>query len=251
MSDSVIRRRHAAESALGAAESAVRAADDRPDFMQLLGLLPPYTTEDVHKAYRARAQEAHPDRGGSNEQFARLQEAYEQAQQYVGFVGARRDWMAAQVEPYLRQQEIVSEIERRGARAQVTSVDWMQRSFGDFATLCDRLTGVAIGDSGDADGLLRFLAANARNLRHMNDLDLRGSRLTDEGLLRARTLRGLVRLNLAQTAVSLSGLALLESLPELRWLNVGGTSIGWWSRWRLARAYPHLTITPRPGERPA
>src|SRR5579872_2920574 len=99
---------------------------DRPEFMAVLGLLPPYTLDDVQKAYKARAREAHPDRGGANADFLRLREAYEQAQDYVKFIEGRRMWLAAQVEPYLQQQQIVAEIERRGGQVEIESIAWME-----------------------------------------------------------------------------------------------------------------------------
>ena len=38
--------------------------DGRPDFMAMLGLMPPYALEDVKAAYLAKAKELHPDKGG-------------------------------------------------------------------------------------------------------------------------------------------------------------------------------------------
>ena len=37
--------------------------------MIVLGLLPPYSLDDVHKAYKAKALIAHPDRGGAAADF--------------------------------------------------------------------------------------------------------------------------------------------------------------------------------------
>lgn len=220
------------------------AGDDfvRPDFMIRLGLLPPYAAEDVHKAYKACALKAHPDRGGSKEEFVKLQEAYEQAQEYVKFSEGRRHWLANQVEPYLRQQEVIQEVENRNGRVQVERVDWMQRSFGDFATLAERLREIDLCDSPDGDDFLKFLGQQGDQLRFLHRLDLSGSRVSDAGLIQLRHLRGLQRLNLARTLVSATGLVVLEALPDLEWLNVGGTKVGWFGRWRLARRFPHVEI---------
>jgi hypothetical protein len=45
----------------------------------LLGLAPPYTDQDVKQAYKRLARTAHPDAGGSHEQFIKLQTAYDTA----------------------------------------------------------------------------------------------------------------------------------------------------------------------------
>ncbi len=45
----------------------------------VLGLAPGATVEQVKRAYRAKALETHPDRGGDPEAFRRVQKAYEQA----------------------------------------------------------------------------------------------------------------------------------------------------------------------------
>ena len=49
-------------------ELMVRSKDDNqqaPEFMAVLGLLPPYTEEDVKQAYWSKVKKLHPDHGGS------------------------------------------------------------------------------------------------------------------------------------------------------------------------------------------
>jgi hypothetical protein len=41
----------------------------------VLGIAPPYSVDDVKRAYKRRARTAHPDAGGSHIEFIRLQEA--------------------------------------------------------------------------------------------------------------------------------------------------------------------------------
>jgi len=50
-----------------------------PPSISALGLTMPCTEADVLKAYRARAMELHPDRGGNRRQFVRVQKQFEQA----------------------------------------------------------------------------------------------------------------------------------------------------------------------------
>ncbi len=201
--------------------------------MAYLGLLPPYSLEDLHKAYKARALTVHPDRGGSAADFLALQENYGRAQEYVKFQEGRRNWLSAQVEPYLRQQEIVAEVERRGGRVEIENLDWMERSFGDFATLAERLRAIKLRDCPDGDEFLKYLADNAGHLKYLSGLDLAGSAVTDAGLKSLVELRSLARINLAGTGITGSGLKQLAPLESLEWLNVAGISIGLLTRWQL------------------
>ena len=95
--------------------------DSRPEFLVILGLLPPCSEEDVQRAYRARVAKLHPDHGGSQAEFIQLQEAYEQAQEYARFQEGRRQWLANQVEPYVAQQAIVAATKE--ARQKLRHVD--------------------------------------------------------------------------------------------------------------------------------
>jgi hypothetical protein len=51
--------------------------------LQLLGLGWPCNAEDLKAAYRRRSKEAHPDVGGSPEEFRRVREAYEHAARFI------------------------------------------------------------------------------------------------------------------------------------------------------------------------
>ena len=48
-----------------------------------LGITPDATATEVRDAYRSRAKETHPDRGGSSEEFKQLQEAYATAKDHT------------------------------------------------------------------------------------------------------------------------------------------------------------------------
>jgi hypothetical protein len=219
--------------------------DPRPDFLVILGLLPPCSAEDVHRAYKARAATLHPDHGGSQAEFLKLQDAYGQAQEYVKFHEGRQKWLASQVEPYVAQQAIVSEVELRGGRVEIEHLAWMQRSFGDFAVLAERLRGIVLHDCAEADELLRYLAEQAAHLRYLRDIDLTHSLVSDAGLESLCELRGLERVNMQGTLVSEAGVVALAALPGLKWINLGDTPLRWWTRWQLSRNYPRLTLAKR------
>ena len=216
--------------------------DSRPDFLVVLGLLPPCSAEDVHRAYKARVAELHPDHGGSLPEFLKLQHAYEQAQDFAKLQEGRLKWLATQVEQYVQQQAIVSEVELRGGRVEIEHLAWMQRSFGEFAILAERLRGIVLRDCAAADELLQYLAEQASRLRHLRDIDLARSLVSDAGLESLCELRGLERINLEGTLVTEAGVVGLSALPELKWINLGNTPLRWWTRWQLARNYPRLTF---------
>jgi hypothetical protein len=212
--------------------------------MAILGLLPPYTLEDVKAAYRVKVMEAHPDRGGDVAEFLKIEDAYLQAIEYVNFRGDRRGWIAAQVEPYLRQHEVAVEVERRGGKAEYEQTDWLKRSFGDgFSQLAERLRVIRLRGPGADDAFLTYLGEQPKKTPYLIELDLAGSRITDQGLPGLTHFEVLKRLNLAGTAVTEHGLeGLLGTLSALKWLNLVDTKVSWLSRWRLRRAFPQVEI---------
>lgn len=216
---------------------------ERPEFMAMLGLLPPYSPEDVQAAYRAKVMLAHPDRGGSHAEFVKLQEAFERATEYAAFFACRRRWLGAQVELHLRQEEVVAEVRRLGGQVELETIDWVKRWIGeDFAAVTEMLRGIRLRGLADGDAALAFLAAHKPALQHLVWLDLAGARLSDEALLRLGGLELLRQLDLASTPVTARGLGVLRELPSLRWLNLGGTRVGLWGRWRLRRSFPGLEV---------
>ena len=59
------------------------------DDLSILGLSWPCAWEEVQRAYRAEVMRTHPDRGGSSEEFIRVEEAYQRLQQNFPKEGAR------------------------------------------------------------------------------------------------------------------------------------------------------------------
>jgi hypothetical protein len=220
---------------------------DRPEFMTLLGLLPPFTIEDVHMAYRERAKLAHPDHGGSDSDFKRLHAAYDQAMEYAKFYTSRRKWLAAQVDRYVDQEAVIHAVQQQGGEVEVEHIDWLKSSIGEeFAALCDRLRGIRARNMADGDGFLRDLSTRQAALQFLLRLDVAGSLVTDEGLKSVSGLPLVRRLDLSCTRVSRNGVAeALKTLPGLRWLNVGGTRINCLACWRLRRLRSDVKIVSR------
>lgn len=48
-----------------------------PEFYRILGIKVDASQEMIKKAYRLKVLETHPDKGGKEEEFKRVQEAYE------------------------------------------------------------------------------------------------------------------------------------------------------------------------------
>lgn len=59
-----------------------------PRWAAVLGVTPPFTFARVRAAYRTRSMAAHPDAGGTDAAFVRLQDAFEEAKAYCASRGA-------------------------------------------------------------------------------------------------------------------------------------------------------------------
>src|SRR5262245_21412688 len=95
----------------------------RPAFALVLGLLPPYTMEDVKRAYRDKVKDANPDRGGDRNDFDRIQKAFEEAGAYLKFRSDRREWIAARMEEYVSIGKLIEKLQRLGAEVDSTTLD--------------------------------------------------------------------------------------------------------------------------------
>jgi hypothetical protein len=94
--------------------------------MVTLALMPPYTADDVERAYLAKIKDIRPDLGGDREAFYGVQNAYMQAKEYVKFRGDRRGWIAKRMDEYLAVQEVIERLKQFGAQVETDAVDWLQ-----------------------------------------------------------------------------------------------------------------------------
>jgi hypothetical protein len=211
-----------------------RDADGRPDFMVVLGVAPPYVEEDVKQAYFARAKELHPDHGGNAHDFAALHEAFQQAQQYLEFRKDSRGWIARQMDGYLHSRQVIEQLEKCEAKVETNMIDWLQRSFGDFAELTDAIIGIHLENSQRAEQMIDVMVANHTVLDKLIRLELPGCQLADDSALNLSMFQQLQRLDLTGTQVSKAVLELVDALPALVELEVSDTNVGWWARKKLA-----------------
>lgn len=211
-------------------------SDARPDYMVTLGLLPPYQEQDVEKAYHAKLKEIRPDLGGDRQAFYDVQNAYMRAKEYVKFRGDRRGWIANQVDAYLAVHEVIERLKQFGAEVAVEAVDWLKRSFGDFAQLTESVVGIRLRDNANGDELVSFLVSQHERLLELRRLDLAGSTVSDSALRQIGVFRRLAELDVSRTPVTWHGLQVVAQLPELENIRADGTPLGWLGRWRLNRA---------------
>lgn len=205
-------------------------ATNRPDFMVLLGLIPPYSVDDVKQAYLQKARTVHPDHGGATENFVALQQAFEQATEYAKFRESRLNWLGGQVERYANQELIVAKLREFGCRVDVEPVDWLTKSFGaDFAQVADRLVGIHCDGASANDELVDFLASEQSALSEVRHLTLANGSISAAAALRIGALQGLHLIDLHGTRLRVQAfhfLALLPNVEEVRMAHCGIGPIG-------------------------
>ena len=207
---------------------------ERPPFMVTLGLMPPYMAEDIEKAYLARVKDIRPDLGGDPKPFYEVQTAYMQAKEYVKFRGDRRGWIAKRMEEYLGVQETIEGLKKFGAQVDTTALDWLQKSFGDFAELTESILGIRLNDSAHGEEFIEYLVSQHDKLLELRKLDLTGCAITDASVRQLSVFRRLQDLNLSRTPITWEALHIVQWLPELEEVNVQNTSLGWLTRRKLA-----------------
>lgn len=208
---------------------------DRPACMVKLGLMPPYMPEDVEKAYLAKVKEIRPDLGGDPKPFYEVQTAYTQAKEYVKFRGDRRGWIAKRMDEYLAVQEVIEGIKAFGAEVETSSLDWLQKSFGEFAELTENVLAIRLNNAAKGDEFVEYLVGRHEQLLSLERLDLAGCAISDVSVRQLSVFRRLQELNLDRTPITWESTHIVEWLPELHVLHVEGTNLNWFTRRKLAK----------------
>ena len=155
----------------------------RPAYLAKLGLLLPCSVEDVKEAYIEKAKTAHPDAGGSTEQFIALQEAYERSLEFAEFHAGRTKWLARAVENYVEQEALIAWLKSVGGSAQLESRAWLRDEIGDdFAQIMDKLVGIRLNGSTVNDATIGALVEHKHLLTAVHSLDLSHSSVSDASL---------------------------------------------------------------------
>ena len=213
--------------------------------MVLLGLSPPYAEEDVFQAYRLKAKELHPDRGGSASDFDALQKAFERAKLYLNFRSDRRRWIANQMEGYLNVREVIERFEDFGAEVTSDAIDWLEQSFGDFAQLTETITAIRLEGSASADEMIDYMVAHRDALKGLTRLELPDCQVCDESVLKLEPFQQLTHLDLSKTPITKDALWIVDTILGLESLELDGTRVGWWTR-RKVRAVMRQRQDARP-----
>lgn len=208
---------------------------DRPAFAVTLGLMPPYSMDDVKRAYRDKVKDAHPDRGGDRDTFERIQRAFEEAGEYLKFRQDRRLWIAARMDEYVSVAHLIDRLEKLGAKVDSTMLDWVRQSFGDFANLTESITGVHLHDSKNAAALVDVMVDELPSLPGLKRLSLADCDVDNLLALELRFFKSVAELDLSRTQITDRALKVIEFLPDLVSLNIEGTQIGWWARRKAER----------------
>jgi hypothetical protein len=207
-----------------------------PACLEILGLRPPLTAEDVKQAYLAKAVTAHPDRGGSAEQFVLLQRAFEEANDYVKFKASKLEWLASKVEAYAEQQEVADAAIERGGAIEMEETDWLRKSFGDdFGHVADKLVAVRLRGPQADDVFAVLLGFRAESLKDLALLDLAGGTITDEGLVQLKGLKGLRHLDLRGSAVGRLAAEVPSWFEKLEFLGLPKGAVGLFGRLAMPR----------------
>lgn len=208
---------------------------NRPAFAVVLGLLPPYTMEDVKRAYREKVKDSHPDRGGDRNEFERIQRAFEEAGEYLKFRSDRRIWIAARMEEYVAIGKLIEKLQALGATVDSTMLDWVRQSFGDFADLTVSITGIKLENSTRAAEVIDLMTSEVDSLPGLKRLSFAGSKVDNLNALELRVFKTLAQLDLSRTQINDRALTVVQFLPDLVDLNVDGTSVGWWAKRKVER----------------
>jgi hypothetical protein len=203
---------------------------DLPQCLEILGLRPPLTLEDVKQTYLAKAMAAHPDRGGDPAAFVRLQKAFEEANDYVKFKASKLEWLASKIEAYAQQQEVATETIERGGEIEMEETDWLRKSFGDdFGHVADKLVTVRLHGPAADDVFAILLGFRADSLKDLAVLDLAGGAISDEGLMNLR------QLDLRGTRVGRLGAEAAQWFEKLEFLGLPKGAVGMLGRLAMPR----------------
>ena len=215
---------------------------DRPDFMKALGLLPPYSVADVENAYVEQVRLLQIDSDPDEQTRHELRAAYESALDFARFRESRRNWIGGHIDSYVARQATIERITELGGSYVLQEASRYLWSYGeDFAEIMCKLVQVDLTGPQISNSALDCLG-DEQLASEVMVLVLRDSQITDAGIGSISHLQKLRCLDLRNTSISNKSFEPLCSFPHLRWLQLHGTKMGFWTLRRLRRRNPGLEI---------
>jgi hypothetical protein len=118
-----------------------------------------------------------------------------QAKEYVKFRGDRRGWIAKRMDEYLAVQDVIERLKQFGAEVETDALDWLEKSFGDFAELSETIYSIRLCGAANGVELLEFLVSLPPLLLELRRLVLSGSVVSDAAVRQLSVLRRLAELD--------------------------------------------------------
>ena len=114
-----------------------------------------------------------------------------QAKEYVKFRGDRRGWIAKRMDEYLAVQEVIDRPQSVRRRGGDQLLDWLEKSFGDFAELSEKVLGIRLNDAANGDEFIDYLVSHREQLLELQRLDLAGCNVSDAAVRQLSVFRRL------------------------------------------------------------
>jgi hypothetical protein len=137
------------------------------------------------------------------------------------------------MDEYLAVEEVIDQLKQYGAEVQTNSLDWLEKSFGDFAELSESIESVRLRGAPNGDEVVQYMVNHHPQLIELRRLDLAGSVVSDDAIRHLGVFRRLSELDLSRTPITWEALHIVQWLPELESVRVDGTGLKWLTRRRL------------------
>jgi hypothetical protein len=133
----------------------------------------------------------------------------------------------------------MEQLKEFGAEVETNFLDWLQKSFGEFAELTEKILAVRFNNSANGDEFIEYLVSNRDHLLELERLDLAGCTISDAAVRQLSVFRRLQELDLSRTPITWQSLHIVDWLPELHSVNVEGTGLNWFTKRKLASQLRH------------
>ncbi len=142
------------------------------------------------------------------------------------------------MEEYIAVQEVIDRLKAFGAEVETDALDWLQKSFGDFAELTETILAIQLHDAVTGDEFVEYLVSEHEKLLGFRSLDLAAAAYPTL-LSGSSAFFDAQGVNLNRTPITWEALHIVQWLPELETVHVEGTGLSWLTRHKLAAQLRH------------